>query len=119
MPPGQRVHKRLQAQRLGATLVRLENFQNNTCALLDISVGGLRLLFENALPQAALHAGDILKGEIESSDVPFRLHFTGRVVWLNRAALLGEPATMVGLAFDSRPEFPENLLRLVEEFGQS
>lgn len=86
---------------------------------MDISVGGLRLLFERVLPESSLGTGAQVQGLIESSAPGFALNFKGKVVWNRRAALVGEAATMIGVSFQDYTELPESLLHLIDDFGQA
>ncbi|HMV35958.1 MAG TPA: PilZ domain-containing protein [Turneriella sp.] len=119
MSTGQRQFKRLFAQRLGATTVSLNGSPQEPCTLMDISVGGLRLLFERVLPEETFGAGAPVKGKIQSSEPGFVLNFEGKVVWNRRAALVGEAATMIGVTFLDYTDLPETLLHLIDDFGQA
>jgi hypothetical protein len=115
----QRQYKRLFAQRLGATTVSLDASPQEPCTLMDISAGGLRLLFERVLPESFLGTGAKIQGTIESSAAGFVLNFEGKVVWNRRAALVGDAASMIGVSFLGYTELPESLLHLIDDFGQS
>lgn len=119
MSTGQRQFKRLFAQKLGATTVSLNGSPQEPCTLMDISVGGLRLLFERVLTGNSLETGAPVQGLIRSSEPVFELNFDGKVVWNRRAALVGEAATMIGVAFLDYTDLPEVLLHLIDDFGQA
>ncbi len=92
---------------------------HEACTLMDISVGGVRLLFERVLPDGFLSTGAAVEGRINSSEPGFELAFRGKVVWNRRAALVGEAATMIGVAFLDYTELPAVLLHIIDDFGQA
>lgn len=86
---------------------------------MDISAGGLRLLFERELAQGVLQTGAVVQGVVRSGERGFELNFEGKVAWNRRAALVGEPATTVGVTFLEYTELPAALLHLIDDFGQA
>lgn len=117
MVASQRQYKRLLAQRLGGTRVRLVNPQFENCTLVDISVGGMRLLFDQPLKSDTLRPNDAVSGELTSQDPVFNVTFSGKVVWNRPSALLGEPATLVGICFSDYIPLPDSLMHLIDDFG--
>lgn len=86
---------------------------------MDISAGGLRLLFDRVLPDTILPTGALVRGLVRSNQPGFEFNFQGKVVWNRRAALVGEAATMIGVAFLDYTELPEVLLNQIDDFGQA
>ncbi len=115
MSLGQRNYQRFLAQRLGGASVYLEGEGIEHCTLVDISVGGLRILFERPLAHGVLSTGCAIQGKVVIHTPPSDIVFTGKVAWNKSAPFMGEPATLVGVCFADYTPLPESLLRLVSE----
>lgn len=109
--------KRLPGQRIGNAKVALTLPGTYPCTLLDISVGGLKLLFDGNAAAELFTPGKPIEGKIVGEAPSFQIAFSGKIIWNRASALMGEPATLAGVAFADYTPLPDALMHLIEDLG--
>ena len=112
----QRHFKRVLARRFGGCRVQLKVPEAADAMLVDISVGGMKILLEKDLPESAVATGTPVSGEVGSENPAFRMTFSGTVAWQRQQPLDGKMATAIGLRFADYTPLPDALMNLVENF---
>jgi c-di-GMP-binding flagellar brake protein YcgR len=108
--------KRVLAQRLGHCRVNLAVPAAVEAVLVDISVGGMKILLEHDISASQLTPGATVSGEVTDDDPPFVLPFDASVAWQRPSELDGQAATALGLRFAAYTELPDALFQLIESY---
>jgi c-di-GMP-binding flagellar brake protein YcgR len=112
----QRHFKRILAQRFGGCYVKLQTPEISEAILVDISVGGMKILIEKELPETVVAKGTAASGEIGSQNPAFRMSFSATIAWQRNSALDGTMTTALGLQFADYTPLPDALMNLVENY---
>lgn len=81
--------------------------------LVDISVGGMKILLERLPAGVSLQPGTAVAGHIESENPAFRMDFTATVAWQRPA---DATAVALGLRFADYTPLPDPLMHLLENY---
>lgn len=112
----QRHFKRILAQRFGGCYVKLQNPEIDRALLIDISVGGMKILIEKEIPETLITQGSVAGGEIGGENPVFRMAFSATVAWRRSSVLDGTMTTALGLRFEDYMALPDVLMNLVENY---
>jgi hypothetical protein len=112
----QRHFKRILAQRFGRCSVKLQTPGIGDALLVDISVGGMKILLEKDIPESMVAVGTAVNGEIGSENPAFRMSFSATIVWRRSSMLDGTMTTALGLCFADYTPLPDALINLVENY---
>lgn len=105
--------ERVLAQRFGGCTVRLNTPSVANAVLADISVGGMKIMVDAPLAEAA--KGSVVQGEIHHENPAFHLVFEGSIAW-SKTAPGGDAATILGIQFGDYTPLPDALMNLVEVY---
>lgn len=111
----QRHFKRVLGQRFGNCRVHLASPVAAEATLVDISVGGMKLIVEKNT-EAAMASGTPVNGEVANENPAFQMSFSASVAWLRPSFIDGEAATAVGLQFKDYTPLPDALMNLIENY---
>lgn len=116
MSAEQRQFKRVLAQRFGGCVVKLHEPRQVTAVLVDISVGGMKILIEHSHGPGGLQQGAAVLGQLHNDNPAFHMGIQATVAWLRPTVIDNEEAFLLGLRFADYTELPEALMHLIEAY---